>query len=76
MFVDQFSGVQLRVDEPEDRSAVARALALTFPIHSGDVFGLPTQIAAFVASIVAGILPLTGFLIWYPRWRAKRRGRA
>lgn len=76
VFVDQFSGAVLRVDRPEDRSTVTRTLALTFPIHSGNLFGLPTQVAAFVVSMVGGILPLTGFLIWYPRWRAKRRRRA
>lgn len=75
VFVDQFSGERIRVDRPEDRSAVAKVLSLTFPIHGGDVLGWPTQVAAFVVSIVGGILPLTGFIIWYPRWRAKRRRR-
>jgi uncharacterized iron-regulated membrane protein len=75
VFVDQFTGTPLRVDRPEDRSAVVKALALVYPIHSGSVLGLSTQVAAFVVSMVGGILPLTGFLIWYPRWRAKRRRR-
>lgn len=75
VFVDQFNGTQLRVDRPEDRSAVVKTLALVYPIHSGNVLGLSTQVAAFVVSMVGGILPLTGFLIWYPRWRAKRRRR-
>lgn len=76
VWVDQFSGSVLRVDRPADRSPVARALDLAFPIHAGTVFGLPSQILAFIVCVVAGVLPITGFIIWLPRWRAKRRRRA
>jgi uncharacterized iron-regulated membrane protein len=73
VYVDQFSGAPLRVDPPDQRSRTASLLELTGPIHTGTVLGLPTRLLAFLASLVGGLLPMTGALIWYPRWRAKRR---
>ena len=34
-------------------------------IHTGRLFGWPTQILAFLASLVCASLPITGFLIWW-----------
>ena len=33
-------------------------------IHTGRIYGLPTQILAFLASLICASLPITGFLIW------------
>ena len=38
-------------------------------IHSGDIFGWPTRILAFVVSLVLPILTITGTLIWWHRGR-------
>jgi uncharacterized iron-regulated membrane protein len=42
-------------------------------IHTGRIYGLPTQILAFVASFICASLPITGFLIW---WGKKRKAKA
>lgn len=34
-------------------------------IHTGRIYGLPTQILAFLASLICASLPITGFLIWW-----------
>jgi uncharacterized iron-regulated membrane protein len=34
----------------------------------------PYRVAAFVACLIGGILPISGTLVWYPRWRRRRRG--
>jgi uncharacterized iron-regulated membrane protein len=34
-------------------------------IHTGRLFGWPTQILAFLASLICATLPITGFLIWW-----------
>ncbi|MFD2744600.1 PepSY-associated TM helix domain-containing protein [Sphingobacterium populi] len=39
-------------------------------IHTGRIYGWPTQILAFVASLICATLPITGFLIW---WNKRRK---
>jgi len=45
-----------------------------YGIHTGTLFGWPMQVLATLASLLAASLPVTGVLIWYPRWR-RRAGR-
>jgi len=52
---------------------------LNYDIHVGSVGGLPTKVLAFFATLVAGSLPITGFIVWYNRkWgkKPKKRGEA
>lgn len=44
-------------------------------IHTGRIYGLPTQILAFLASLVCASLPITGFLIWWNKRRKKARSK-
>jgi uncharacterized iron-regulated membrane protein len=51
-------------------------------IHTGRIYGLPTQILAFLASLVCATLPITGFLIWWgkrnkkPKMKVRRKATA
>ncbi len=48
---------------------------LNYDIHVGSIWGLPTKILAFFVTIIAGSLPITGFIIWYNRkWGKKKKG--
>ncbi|MBE7177392.1 MAG: PepSY domain-containing protein [Mucilaginibacter polytrichastri] len=40
-----------------------------YGIHVGKIYGLPTHILAFFASLICASLPVTGFTIW----RGKRK---
>jgi uncharacterized iron-regulated membrane protein len=42
-------------------------------IHTGRLFGWPTQILAFLASLVCATLPITGFLIWWGKRNKKTK---
>ena len=42
-------------------------------IHTGRIYGLPTQILAFIASFICASLPITGFLIWWGKGKKKIR---
>jgi uncharacterized iron-regulated membrane protein len=42
-------------------------------IHTGRIYGLPTQILAFLASLVCASLPITGFLIWWGKRNKKTK---
>ena len=44
---------------------------MNYDIHFGTILGLPGRILMFLASLVAALLPITGFLIWYGKWKRK-----
>lgn len=42
-------------------------------IHTGRLYGLPTQILAFLAALICASLPVTGFLIWWGKKKKKNK---
>lgn len=68
VYVDQYGGAVLAVERYEELSLGATIRLLVYPIHVGTVFGLPTQILAFLVSMVIPISAATGFLLW---WRKR-----
>ncbi|SEK78298.1 PepSY-associated TM helix domain-containing protein [Parapedobacter koreensis] len=60
----------------EDLSVREKIYRQNRNIHIGAIYGLPTKIIAFIASLIAASLPITGFLIWYNRkWGKKKKSR-
>lgn len=70
---DPNTGEFLALIRHSEATAAQRANRLVGGIHLGTVYGWPTRLIAFVVSFVAGTLPITGALVWFPRWRRKRR---
>jgi len=53
-----------------DRAALAdKIIRMRYDLHTGGLLNLPGKILAFLGSLVAASLPVTGFLIW----RGKRK---
>lgn len=46
---------------------------LNYDLHTGQVWGLPTKILAFFASLICASLPVTGFYIWWGRRKKSKR---
>lgn len=44
-----------------------KLIVANYDIHVGAILGIPGKIIAFIASFICGMLPVTGFLIWYGR---------
>ncbi|MDN3686988.1 PepSY-associated TM helix domain-containing protein [Cyclobacterium jeungdonense] len=44
---------------------------MVYDIHFGSILGLPGRVLVFLGSLIAGSLPITGFIIWW----AKRKKR-
>jgi uncharacterized iron-regulated membrane protein len=55
----------------EERPAV-RLSRLVGELHTGSLNGA-YRVAAFLACVIGAALPITGTLIWFPRWRRRRR---
>lgn len=73
---DRYTGELLSTTLWADQSVGERIIYLNRAIHLGQIGGLPTKILAFLASLIASSLPITGFYIWWSRKRKfKQRSR-
>ena len=74
-FYDRYTGKPLLGDFELGRHTEASLFhilhMMNYDIHFGTILGLPGRILAFLASLVAALLPVTGFLIWYGKWKRK-----
>lgn len=43
-----------------------------YSVHVGDWGGIPIRILTFLAAVLGGVLPLTGYYFWIKKWRRKR----
>ncbi len=48
-----------------DADAADKLRRMNYDLHVGGIFGIPTKIIAFLASLISASLPITGFIIWY-----------
>jgi uncharacterized iron-regulated membrane protein len=60
---DQYTGRQVGTDFHRDRNAGERLQALNHDLHVGRIAGLAGRIVAFLGSLVAASLPITGAVI-------------
>ncbi len=75
LLYDQYTGKQMLSQGFEDGNAGEQLLRMNYDIHTGAILGLPGRILAFLASLFVASLPVTGVVVWYPRWRRKRKPR-
>jgi uncharacterized iron-regulated membrane protein len=74
--IDQYSGRVLQVVSTRAMPVGSKILALKRSIHTGDLFGAPTQALAFVVSLALAGQVVTGFLIWWKPGKLAFRTRA
>ncbi|WP_295122020.1 PepSY domain-containing protein [uncultured Chitinophaga sp.] len=73
IILDQYSGKVLlnsRTDFPDVGNAY---LSWLTPIHYGSFGGLPTQILALLGGLMPLVLFVTGFIIWWPRYKKQKK---
>ena len=58
----------------KDNSAADKIMRMNYDIHVGAIWGLPGKILAFLASLFAASLPVTGFYIWWGRRKKNKAG--
>ncbi|WP_316784623.1 PepSY-associated TM helix domain-containing protein [Pedobacter frigiditerrae] len=62
---DQYSGkLLLEADPMATTGLTPKLIALNYDLHTGSVFGMFGKVLAFLASLIAVGLPITGFIIW------------
>ncbi|MCS4303000.1 PepSY domain-containing protein [Chryseobacterium sp. BIGb0232] len=60
-----FKTKELFADKPLNKQFTS----LAKPLHTGEIMGLPSIILYFIVSFIGCSLPVTGFLIWWHRFR-------
>ena len=69
---DQYTGKLLHERKHDEKNFGEKLITANYDIHVGAILGIPGKIIAFIASLICGMLPLTGFLIWWGRNNKKK----
>lgn len=68
LYYDQYTLKEMEVSHSYGKLANAsiadKIMRMNYDIHIGAIAGLPGKIIAFLASLIAASLPITGFIIW------------
>lgn len=65
------TGAHLGDERFEEKNLGMRWRNSNYGIHTGTLYGWPTQVLASLLCLLVASLPVTGVLIWYPRWRRR-----
>lgn len=68
VWIDRWTGAVLFVQDSRTAGLGTRINRLTGPLHTGGIFGLPTQVIWFLGCWVLVAQAVTGFLMW---WHAR-----
>lgn len=74
---DQYSGKLLEKGESfEKLNPISKLKALNYDLHTGSAIGFPGKVLAFLASLIAASLPITGLLFYlFKKKRSKKSNR-
>ena len=73
MWIDQYNGKVLAVQDPNQFTAGETFLNLMWPLHSGEALGLAGRILWCVTGFAPLILYVSGIIRWLQKRRAKRK---
>ena len=69
------SGEVVQVTRWTELDPGTRAYATLYPLHTGELWGLPWKVATFLVGVLLGGYALTGGLLWWRRRRPRREAR-
>lgn len=69
LMVDQYTGKIVLNSETDFPNIGNSYLSWLTPIHYGTFGGMPTRIMALIAGLIPLLLFITGFIIWWPRFK-------
>jgi len=68
-------GKLIQSDPYHKKSTGLQVVEMNYGIHTGQILDLPGKIIAFIVSLIAAALPVTGFVIWYGRRKKSKKSR-
>ncbi|MGZ4968253.1 MAG: PepSY-associated TM helix domain-containing protein [Methylobacter sp.] len=73
VFVDQYSGTILKVQDPSTRTTSGQTfIEWQLPLHSGRAFGWTGRILVFLSGLACPVLFVTGLIRWLQKRKANR----
>ena len=73
LYFEKGTGKLLHERLYKNESSGMKVRKLVFPIHTGQLYGWPTKIIAFLSCLVAASLPITGLRIWLRRKNKRKK---
>ncbi|TCC90154.1 PepSY domain-containing protein [Pedobacter frigiditerrae] len=71
---DQYTGKLLMEADPMAAAGITpKLIALNYDLHTGSALGMFGKILAFLASLIAAGLPITGFIIWIKKGKKSEK---
>ncbi len=67
LIVNQYTGETLARTDWQDLSLMAKAGTISYPLHIGSIYGLPTKIIAFVSCLLLIFATISGAVMWWIR---------
>ena len=67
------SGKLIQSDPYHKKSLGLQVVEMNYGIHTGQILDLPGKILAFLISLTAAALPVSGFIIWYGRNKKSKK---
>ena len=74
IFFDDHTGEVIHVEIPGTGTNADTFVQLQFPLHSGQIAGLPGRILISASGLVVAVLSVTGVLIWLRKRNSAREG--
>ncbi|MEH2413561.1 PepSY-associated TM helix domain-containing protein [Nostoc sp.] len=71
VYLDQYTGEVVQLEDALNKSLGDKVLDSFIPLHFGTFGGLPTRILYVFVGLAPLILFVTGFVMWWYRYRAK-----
>lgn len=72
-FFDRATGKVLKEMPHAQKSAGLKLNEMSYDLHTGQILGFAGKIIAFLASLVAASLPITGFFVWWGKRKKKKK---
>jgi uncharacterized iron-regulated membrane protein len=70
-YYDQRTGQRVGEELPQKMNNGEYLRNMYYDIHVGKILGLPGQLLVFFAALIAASLPVTGFYIWWGKYKKK-----
>jgi len=64
-------GKLMKVDLFKDRPLYQKVGSMIKPIHTGEILGLKSKIFAFILSLFAAYLPISGYIMWFKKLKGR-----
>ncbi|MCT7524708.1 PepSY domain-containing protein [Aliarcobacter cryaerophilus] len=72
MEIDPNKSIVVKEAKFEDKKLNEQLMSSMLPLHSGEYFGWFGQLAYFISSALMALFVITGYMLYFDRWKKKR----